>query len=143
MILRTMSANLSQKIATKSRFWGITFWLCFIAQISFAQTTVKGKVIDAETGEALPGATVVIKGTTTGAASDFDGTFEFKTTQTPPFTVVISSIGLQTQEVNFTGSPLSIRLAAESKLIDKAVEVIGQRIDDKLKQDPRTVENWT
>lgn len=141
MILRTMSANLSQKIATKSRFWGITFWLCFIAQISFAQTTVKGKVIDAETGEALPGATVVIKGTTTGAASDFDGTFEFKTTQTPPFTVVISSIGLQTQEVNFTGSPLSIRLAAESKLIDKAVEVIGQRIDDKLKQDPRTVEN--
>lgn len=141
MILRTMFSNLFLKIAPKSRYIYMVFLLCLFSQISFAQTSVKGKVIEAETGEPLPGATVVIKGTTTGAASDFDGSFEFKTTQNPPFTLVISSVGMQTQEVNFTGAITTIRLASESKLIDKAVEVVGQRIDDKLKQDPRTVEN--
>lgn len=119
----------------------MVFSLCLFTQISFAQTGVRGKIIDAETGEPLPGATIVIKGTTIGGASDYDGSFEFRTTQNPPFIVVASSVGMQTQEINFTGALLNIRLTSESKLIDKAVEVVGQRIDDKLKQDPRTVEN--
>ncbi len=41
----------------------------------FAQGSVKGSVVDAKTNEALPGADVVVVGTTKGVATDFDGKF--------------------------------------------------------------------
>ena len=55
-----------------------------------AQTVIKGKVLDGNTGEVLVGATVLVKGTTTGAQTDFDGVFEFSTTQKPPFTLAVN-----------------------------------------------------
>ena len=66
--------------------------LAFVAllsctQIIVAQTVVKGKIIDGGTGEVLVGATVVIKGTTTGAQTDYDGLFTFTVPQAPPFTL--------------------------------------------------------
>ncbi len=42
---------------------------------SYAQSKITGTVVDAETGEGLPGASVVIKGTTTGTITDFNGDF--------------------------------------------------------------------
>jgi len=72
---------------------GISLIMAIFAQASFAQTTgtVIGKIIDNETGEAVTGANVVVKGTTIGAASDLEG--EFKITGVPT--------GNQTFEVSF------------------------------------------
>ena len=72
------------------------------AQFVVAQSVVKGKIIDGTTGEVLVGATVVIKGTTVGAQSDYDGLFEFKTTQALPMTISISFIGFETKEMELT-----------------------------------------
>lgn len=47
----------------------------FSIQCVFAQGTIRGRVSDAETGEAMFGTNVVIKGTTTGTTTDFDGNF--------------------------------------------------------------------
>ncbi|PHS03770.1 MAG: hypothetical protein COA88_15040 [Kordia sp.] len=60
----------------KTKFNGIlTLLLAFVVQLTFAQEkTISGTVVD-ETNMPLPGATVVIKGTTTGAATDFDGKY--------------------------------------------------------------------
>jgi TonB-dependent receptor len=51
-----------------------------ITKVTFSQSTgiIKGKVIDEKTGETLPGALVMIKGTTTGVSTDFDGVFLLK-----------------------------------------------------------------
>ena len=46
-----------------------------LAQLSFAQGTIRGKVISAETGEELIGAAVIIAGTTHGASADLDGNY--------------------------------------------------------------------
>jgi iron complex outermembrane recepter protein len=108
-----------------------------------AQTAVKGKVIDGGTGEVLVGATVLVKGTTVGAQTDFDGLFEFSTTQKPPFTLAVNFIGFESTEVSVTAEtkyPLSIKLGTNTKLID-AVEITGQRISDKQKAGPLTVES--
>ncbi len=43
--------------------------------LSAQDGTLRGKVIDAETGEALIGATVVVTGTTNGTITDFDGNY--------------------------------------------------------------------
>jgi TonB-dependent receptor-like protein/carboxypeptidase-like protein len=53
-----------------------TVLLTFISLFLTAQTgTLRGKIIDGETGEELIGATVMIFGTSTGAASDLDGNY--------------------------------------------------------------------
>ena len=58
----------------RTKFSGIlTLLLAFVVQLSFAQEkTVSGQVLDSE-GLPLPTATVLIKGTTTGTTTDFDG----------------------------------------------------------------------
>jgi len=53
--------------------------LALVVQISFAQgKVITGVVTEAGTGEPLPGVNVVVKGTNTGAATDFDGKYTIK-----------------------------------------------------------------
>ena len=52
----------------------ITLLLCTAVQVQAA--TLKGVVKDSSTGEPLTGATIYVKGTTSGAATDLDGRFE-------------------------------------------------------------------
>ena len=63
----------------KTKFKGVlTLLLALIVQVSFAQEkTVSGTVSD-NTGS-LPGVTVIVKGTSTGAETDFDGKYSIKT----------------------------------------------------------------
>ena len=66
----------------KKQAFNILF-LFFINSILFAQNyTITGKVFDAETKEPLPFVSVLIKGTTVGGSSDFDGKFMIKTSTT-------------------------------------------------------------
>ena len=56
--------------------------LFFVSTLAFSQTyTISGKVFDAETKEPLPFVPVLIKGTTVGATSDFDGNFSITTSK--------------------------------------------------------------
>ncbi len=117
--------------------------LLFSLNIAVAQTAIKGKIIDAGTGEVLVGATVVVKGTQIGAQTDYDGLFSFTTEAKPPITLQISFIGFESIEQVVTADtkyPLSIKLGNATKTID-VVEITGQRISDKTKAGPLTVES--
>jgi outer membrane receptor protein involved in Fe transport len=116
---------------------------CFLSTSLLAQMTIKGKILDGGTGEMLVGATAIVKGTTVGAQSDFDGIFEFVTSTKPPFTLQVSFIGYESVELDITSEtkfPLSIKIGSETKTID-VVEIKGQRISDKQKAAPLTVES--
>ena len=108
----------------------------------FCQTKIKGDVIEKETGEPLIGANVVIEASGEGAATEWDGSFEFETNQALPVTLTISYLGYVTftQQVTETNTRLKIALEEESITIAQ-VEVVGQRISDKQKQAPLTVES--
>ena len=70
-----------------------------------------GTIVDAESGEPLFGASVVITGTAVGGTADFDGNFKFKPGQQPPFKVTVSYIGYQNQEIEVTSfQPLTIKV---------------------------------
>ncbi|VXD12971.1 TonB-dependent receptor domain-containing protein [Marinoscillum sp. 108] len=64
---------------------------------SFGQSRITGTVVDAENGEGLPGASVVLKGTTNGTITDFNGDFSL-TVEKSTATIVISFVGFQTVE---------------------------------------------
>lgn len=106
-----------------------------------AQITLKGKVQDQDTGDGLVGVTVVVKGTQTGALSQADGSFELKVSALP-VTLVFSYIGYaQTEmEVQQASGPLTVKLKTEA-LEMEAVEIRGQRIDEKKKSFALTVES--
>lgn len=81
----------------KTKFSSIlTLLLAFVVQITFAQQqTVTGTVTD-ESGLPLPGVNIIIKGTSTGVQSDFDGNYAIEASQGD--ILVFSFIGLQTAE---------------------------------------------
>ncbi|HTR80170.1 MAG TPA: TonB-dependent receptor [Bacteroidota bacterium] len=67
--------------------------LLLVAPSLMATGVLKGKVLDKETNEGLPGANVVIKGTSIGAATDLNGAFSISNAPSGPQTVVVSYIG--------------------------------------------------
>lgn len=71
----------------------ITATLFTLTILSQAQTgKIVGKIVDAKTGETLPGATVLIEGTTKGASSDFDGNFSLGGLQPGKYNIIASYI---------------------------------------------------
>ena len=61
---------------------------------SFAQTlTISGKIINADNKEAVPAASVLIKGGNSGTVTDNHGNFKLAVHQAVPFTIIISSVG--------------------------------------------------
>ena len=78
------------------------FAAILVSGIGFAQTTVSGTVVDSEIGTGLPGATIVVKGTSDGVSSDFNGSFSI--TVDSDATLVVSYVGYESQEIAVDGS---------------------------------------
>ena len=89
----------------------LTLLLAFVVQLSFAQTkTVSGNVSD-ETGPLL-GVSIVVKGTTSGTETDFDGNYTI--TASVGDVLQFSFIGMITQEVA-VGTSSSIKISLKSE----------------------------
>lgn len=81
--------------------------------------TCTGVVKDAN-GEAVIGASVAVKGTTTGSITDLDGKFSIANIKEGE-TLTISYIGYTTQEVVWKGQPLNIVLKEDTEVLDEVV----------------------
>ncbi len=114
----------------------------FFAQSSFAQGTIKGTVYDDNSGETLIGATVILKGTSTGITTDIDGNFSFQVNQNPPLILVINFLGYTPKEitVNSFSEKIKVNLGTDQVMMSE-VEVVGSRISEKSKQAALTVES--
>lgn len=107
----------------KQKLLGKTFLLlCMILPImAFSQGTVSGNVTDATYGGPVAGANVVIKGTSTGVTTDFDGNYEI-TVSNFPATLVFSSLGFETKEMRVTGpTTLNVALGESATGLDEVV----------------------
>ncbi len=83
--------------------------------------TVKGVVYD-DQGEPLPGAGVIVKGTTKGTVTDLDGSYELKVT--PNQVLVISFVGFKDQEIPVNGrTRINATLASSATTLDDVVVV--------------------
>lgn len=106
------------KLLGKSFVLFLTLGVFMITQ-SFAQSQVSGTVSDAN-GNALEGATVIVKGTTTGALTDADGKFSVPAANDA--TLIVSYIGYTRLEVPVRGqSSLSITMEQDFAQLDEVV----------------------
>ena len=74
----------------------------FAVQFALAQITVTGTVTDADNGEPLIGANVLVRGTSIGTITDFDGTFELSVPEDAN-TLVVSYTGFTSLDVAIAG----------------------------------------
>jgi TonB-linked SusC/RagA family outer membrane protein len=96
-----------------------------VSGVEFAQQqqkTITGKVTDTS-GQPLPGATVVVKGTTIGTVSDADGNYSLSNVP-PDATLVFSFVGMETQEINVgSRTRIDVTLQEEAIALQEVVAV--------------------
>ncbi|MGG7661938.1 SusC/RagA family TonB-linked outer membrane protein [Dyadobacter sp. BHUBP1] len=103
----------------------VVLFLTGFLHYSYAQETVTGVVKDAS-GQTIPGATVVLKGTARYTATDLDGKFSIPAPDDFPFTLQVNLTGYQQQEIDIyelTGEPAEVVLKT-ANVLDEVV-VIG------------------
>ena len=89
----------------------------------FAQQTVSGKITDNVTSSPLLGVNVVVKGTTNGSISDFDGMYEIRNVNMGDI-LVFTSVGFNSRELKVTSSTLDVEMVESTEALDEVV-VIG------------------
>lgn len=87
---------------------------------AFASITVKGQVTSAEDGLGMPGASIVVKGTTTGTITDFDGNYEIEVDNGA--TLVFSFMGYKSQEHKAVPH-LSVTLQSDAIMMQEVVSL--------------------
>ena len=135
--LRFLTLINSNNYTMKTKFNGIlTLLLALVVQISFAQEkTISGTVTE-ESG-ALPGVSVLIKGTTNGTETDFDGKYSIKAKTGD--TLVFSYLGYNSVEKKVGSSnSINVVLVAGGEVLD---EVIITAFGIKRKPDELTTSN--
>ena len=89
---------------------------------------VTGTVTSGDTGEALVGATVMVKGTSTGTATNIDGNYEIMVSKGA--TLVFSYVGYSSREVKVTSAKVDVALLEDDSMLDDLV-VIGYGVQKK------------
>lgn len=103
------------------RGWFTLFALILTISLNAQESTIKGTIVD-ETDTPLIGATIQVKGTSTGAITDFDGNFILKLKKGA--TISISYIGYKPQEVKYTGqASINLKMVPDNQALDEVVVV--------------------
>ena len=116
----------------KTKFSGIlTLLLAFVVQFTFAQEkTISGTVSD-ESGLPLPGVNIVVKGTTNGTQTDFDGNYTI--TASAGDVLAFTYLGLKSQEVTVgTSNTINVTMMEDAAVLDEVVvTALGIKREEK------------
>ena len=112
--------------------WLLTLFMAFVMQFSFAQEkTVTGTVTTADDGLPLPGASVVVKGTSRGQQTDFDGKYAIQVSQGD--VLVVSYVGMKTAQVTIgAGSTYDVALELDNALDEVIVTAYGSQKKESI-----------
>lgn len=93
---------------------------------------IKGTVVDKTTKEPLIGATIQVAGTTMGTITDFDGKFELPELENKAYTLIISYVSYQTQEIQVDATKpqsLEVTLSSDDKQLNEVTVVARKNLE--------------
>lgn len=107
-----------------ARFGAAIFFLWVTGfQASAQERTISGTITSSEDGEALPGVTILVKGTTNGTITDIDGNYKIGVSDGD--VLVVSFVGFKPQEVEVGGrTSINVNMEADVTALEEVV-VIG------------------
>ena len=100
----------------------LSIFLSLAISVTAHAQQITGSVSD-DNGIPLPGASIVIQGTSDGVTSDFDGNFSIDTAQGS--TLVISYVGYESQQVIVGSSSITVQLTPDNALDEVVVTALG------------------
>lgn len=104
----------------KTTLNSLLFFLFLIPSLMIGQSTVTGTVTEQATSQPLPGVNIVIKGTSQGAATDFDGNYQISVNNGD--VLVFTYVGFVDQEITYNGqSTIDVQLDEDAALLDEIV----------------------
>ncbi|HZG25913.1 MAG TPA: TonB-dependent receptor, partial [Chitinophagaceae bacterium] len=109
---------------------------------AFSQTnSISGNIKNSQTREAVPAVSITIKGSPAGTFTDDKGNFRLSTTQKPPFTIVVSSVGYVSQEivVNNLSDAVQVDFVPGSTLGTEVV-VSASRVPERILESAVSIE---
>jgi hypothetical protein len=117
------------------RACSVLFLLVLFSSNVFASVTVSGKILDRETGESIPGVSVMVKGTQRGAAANVEGFFSIADLPPGPLTLVLTSIGYSQLAKDLTlkdgqDQQMIVRMTPEAVSLN-AVEIVAERAGER------------
>lgn len=120
-LIYSQKTELWQALMKYQRVLISSMFLFIVTLVSAQNRTITGTVTDA-TGEAVIAATIMVKGTTIGAATDLDGKYRIEVPANAKI-LVVSYVGMQTQEVNITGNVINVVLKDDATMLDEVVAI--------------------
>lgn len=110
-----------QKLKKMKKFYFVLVML-LMGVVGFSQGTVTGTIIDEQINQPLAGANIVVKGTTNGVSTDFDGKFSIEVSEASG-TLVLSYIGYVRKDVPFSefGNMGQITLQEDAESLDEVI----------------------
>jgi len=115
--------------------------MLFFCGISFSQTTISGSVVD-DNSQPIPGANIIVVGTTSGNVTDFDGNFSLTYNQNPPFSVQASSVGFETVTIEITTKNQKVNFVLKEGTSLDEVVISASRTPERIFESPVTVERF-
>lgn len=117
----------------------LPFLLLLFCGITYSQTTITGSVVD-DNSQPIPGANIIILGTSTGTVTDFDGNFTLTYNQDPPFSVQASSVGFETVTMQVTTNNQTLNFVLKEGTSLDEVVISASRTPERIFESPVTVE---
>jgi outer membrane receptor for ferrienterochelin and colicins len=123
----------------------LSLLICLLLGLSaFAQEkSLRGRVVDAETDEGLPGVNILIKGTNKGVATDANGNFAITGFPDGAFTLEFSIVGYASISKTINGATATeigeIRLFP-SYILGQEIVISGTRKSEKITETPATIQ---
>ena len=114
--------------------------IMLVGVFSYAQTTVSGSITD-QNNQPLSGATVIVVGTSSGVAADFDGNYTITVDMDAPFSIEASSVGFKPATVEVTGTSTVNIVLEDNTALDEVV-VSASRTPQRVFESPVTVERF-
>ncbi len=115
--------------------------MLMVSIIATAQTTIKGAVLD-DNNQPIPGANVKLQDSPVGTVTDFDGLFSLTVKQSPPFTIVVSSVGFEESLTVITSQTEEVTITLKEGTELDEVIISASRTPERIFESPVTVERF-
>ena len=119
----------------------LSLLLLFFCGLTYSQTTISGTVTD-DNSQPIPGANVIILGTSTGTVTDFDGNYVLTANQELPFTLQVSSVGFSTANQTITSNNQTVNFELKEGTSLDEVVISASRTPERIFESPVTVERF-
>lgn len=123
------------------KFFPLLMLLLLGSFIVNAQTKVSGVITDSGTSEPLIGVSIQVKGKVIGTVTNLQGEFEINTSTPRPFSLIVSYIGFQSQELQITTDNSEVNVSLEEQsILGQEVVIAASRVEESVMKSPVTVE---